>query len=231
MLRVLRTLFETLRNFEWLTSLWEWVKEKVKENKWEQAVWGALSAAVAKASEVPWEWWPIIIVFVIGLVGMWRERHPVNPPIVPTKTPPVKPSPVHLEPEITPHGGERFTLEIRYPSTASYYGYGWLTGPGVSRQEHFNLSWEGNHHRTEGEVVTICVARILSGALRVTDDDFRTVHEDREWDEPLSYYYPTEWLTLKVEIRVRGRTRGWPHKFKFRMKHRGEFEVHNVGGA
>ena len=78
---------------------------------------------------------------------------------VPSEKPLTLPKP----PEITPRGSEDFSLEVRPSVTASYYGYGWIRGNGVTRSRMFHLRWIGEHRIRSGDVATIKVAE-LSGS-------------------------------------------------------------------
>ncbi len=143
----------------------------------------------------------------------------------------VKKRPPPMPPKITPRGGEDFTLELRASLTASHYGYGWISGPGVTRQSPFNLRWKGEQYIREGDVAIIEIAELerdYSGGLRVWENHSNIVHKDESWGRRLYRSGPTGWLKLRVEIRARKVEGSWKRHYRFRLKGKDEFEVEEV---
>lgn len=165
-----------------------------------------------------------------------------SPPPLVRGTRPVEPVDRRVvdPPDVTPRGGDTFALEIQYPATGSYYGYGWISGKGVSREELFHLYWEGQHHKQEGETATIKIAELSSGIHRELlvwgtrhNGSPEIVHKVRLWNGRIGNLEPHECLEIRVRIRTRGVAESWDHCYRFRMKkYRFEIdEVHNVGGG
>ena len=134
-------------------------------------------------------------------------------------------------PEVKPRGGEDFTLEFRASFSAAHYGYGWLSGPGVTRQKPFDLRWKGEQYIQEGDVAIIEIAELeqpYSRGLRMWDIHSDPIHKDESWGRRLHSSGPTEWLELRVEIRAHGVKGAWTHHYRFRLRGRDEFEVVGV---
>ena len=144
---------------------------------------------------------------------------------------PIAESPAKDPPRVRPCGGEDLSLEIRPSFTASYYGYGWLSGDNVTRSTKFNLLFTERHHIRKGDVVMIRLADLNPphlNQLMVWDDNYAIVHKDASWGERLHRYAPTEWLQLRVEIRANGIEGSWEHSYRFRLTGRETFEVEEV---
>lgn len=128
-------------------------------------------------------------------------------------------------PKIISRGGESFTLEIRYPATASFSGYGWLSGPGVSNLGMFHLHWQGMHHKKKGDIATVKIAELegsYSKELKVwgctETGALRVIHKDTLW-QGKAYRLPSdEWLTVTVEIRSVALKEGVRRTYHFRLR-------------
>ena len=86
--------------------------------------------------------WNSYIIPAIGFAWLailvYQERRAPKPS--PAKgTMPAPPEMAKTPPKITPHGGGNFSLEIRPSLSGYYYGYGWLSGPGVTNKKSLIL--------------------------------------------------------------------------------------------
>ena len=149
---MLKRLFSLLRNVEWVVSLSDWLRQQI----WWCTLSSIIATGLAKVAQIPWEYWGLGFVAVFCLVMALLEegrrlRSQVKSPSAIRRA---------RTPKITPRGGEDFALELRYAETASYYGYGWISGKGVTRTRMFHLDWEGEHHKNEGQFATINIAEL-----------------------------------------------------------------------
>ena len=149
----------------------------------------------------------------------------VTPSLSPPESTPSdlpKQSSERMPPVVTHRGGEDFSLEVRASFTAYYYGYGWLSGPKVTRDKKFNLYWEQgtNSNISRGSIATIRIADWIdfggySKKLRVWGDR-ESVHSDGR--------VGGEWFTLRVELHANVTDESWEHHYRFRLKD-GRFET------
>ena len=137
-------------------------------------------------------------------------------------------------PEITPRGGTEFTLELRYPVTAYFYGYGWISGTGVTNLGMFHLCWEGEHHKHEGDIATIKIAKLTGSYTKEltvwgkTDrGGLKVVHKDKLWQGKIYEISSEDWLRLRIEIHGRGVKGEWAHEYDFRLR-KELFEVDEI---
>lgn len=135
-------------------------------------------------------------------------------------------------PEITPRGGEDFSLELRANTESDYYGYGWLSGEGVTRTRKFDLEWIGSRRVETGDVAVVRIAEIdrSYAQLIVWGDTGRVVHHDRTWSWWSDTKWKTDWLQIRVELRARGAGKTWKRFYRFRLVKETGFEVEEVQG-
>ena len=135
--------------------------------------------------------------------------------------------------EIAPCGGEDVSLELRPSADGNYYGYGWIDGPSVTRQQSFDLVWKDcvgtRCHIRSGDIKVIEIAdlsqsNVFSRGLRVHGDG-GYVHTDESLAERLYRSEPTDWYRLHVEIRSDRYDESWKHEYRFRVVDKDQFEI------
>ena len=116
-------------------------------------------------------------------------------------------------------------MEVRASFTAQCYGYGWLSGPRVSRDKKFDLYWEQRitPHISRSAIATIRIANWgvdfpYNRTLTVWGDG-EIVHSEKTINK--------EWFNLRVELHARGIDESWEHRYRFRVKDR-QFEIEEV---
>lgn len=127
-------------------------------------------------------------------------------------------------------------MELRPSAAGNYYGYGWIDGPSVTRQQSFDLVWKDHIgarcHIRSGDIMVIEVANLsqtdpFSRGLRVHGDG-EYIHTDESLAGRLYASYPTDWYRLRVEIRSDRFDGSWNHKYRFRVVGKDQFEVEEV---
>ena len=136
---------------------------------------------------------------------------------------------------VTPKGGNAVTLEVCATNDDYYYGYGWLQGPCVTRQHHFDLQWQDNNNKKflrAGDTDTIEIATIDGNDYRKLwiHGDPSLVHIDDSQEIAHRYCHtkPTEWYYLQVKIRSDGIHKSLDRKYRFRLGEEYNFEVEEV---
>ena len=133
-------------------------------------------------------------------------------------------------PEVSPCGGEDVSLEVRPSVTGQYYGYGWLGGKGVTRTKKFDILWQDSQHIRSGDTATILIATLDDASLNVWSSGYSIVHENNSWGwRRQGSSSPTDWLTLRVEIRASEFDGAWEHHYRFRLtSDRKNFEIEEM---
>ena len=133
-------------------------------------------------------------------------------------------------PEVSSCGGEDVSLEIRPSVTGQYYGYGWLGGNGVTRTKKFDILWQDSHNIRSGDTATILIATLDDASLNVWSSGYSIVHENNSWGwRRQGSSSPTDWLTLRVEIRASEFDGAWEHHYRFRLtSDRINFEIEEI---
>ena len=152
-----------------------------------------------------------------------------------TEVPSAPSQPVDVSLEVTPCGGEDVSLEVRPTVTGKYYGYGWISGTGVTRRSPFDLAWKdwlpSKKTIRGGDIDLIFIATLSPKSrskLTVRSAANKTVHTDSHWGWWGLKDTHTEWINLRIEIRSDQGDSLWKQEYRFRLSRTEGFEIEEV---